>query len=513
MKTAENNWDRDETSGGELTVVRAVLAAIADEREVGSLLDEILSVLLAETGVTDGLFVLLRDGELAVEAAAGPLAGKLVQKRFPAGTGVSGRAVDETRTVILGSAARDAGFAAGPLAGHRGACVAVPIAHRGRMLGALCVLLPKRSEAELRRAAALFEIVGAMAADAVSMYLRIEEEHGRLAEENRKLRDMLEIENPGDLVGNCREMKNIYTQIRQVAPTDATVLIRGATGTGKELVARAIVNLSARRNKPFVTLNCAALPEALVESELFGHEKGAFTGATDCRIGRVEAADGGTLFLDEIGDLSPQTQVKLLRLLQERTFSRIGSNRELHADVRFLAATGRDLERLMGEGKFREDLYYRLNIFPISLPELGKRRSDIILLADHFIARMNARYHKHIARLSTPAINMLMAYHWPGNVRELENCIERAVLTASDDCIHGYDLPPSLQTGRTAANAAAAPFEVMVASYQREIIVGALKRSRGKLAGAARELGLSSRMLHYYVKKLGITPAWYVSKA
>jgi len=394
------------------------------------------------------------------------------------------------------------------LQGLRGGGFAVPLAHHGRMLGALCLVYAPKSAA-LRRGGVLAETVGAMAADAVGTMLRVEAEHERLEEENRKLRGLLETENPGELIGNCREMKAVYTQIRQVAPTDATVLIRGATGTGKELVARAIVNLSARKGRPFVTLNCAALPEALVESELFGHEKGSFTGATERRVGRVEAADGGTLFLDEIGDLSLPTQIKLLRLLQERTFSRIGSNREIRADVRFLAATSRDLEKLMAEGKFREDLYYRLNIFPIALPELAKRRSDIILLADHFIARMNARYKKHIARLSTPAINMLMAYHWPGNVRELENCIERAVLTATGDSIRGCDLPPSLQIGHTNESGAAdagqsAPFDVMVASYQRELIVEALKHSGGKFAGAARELKLSPRMLHYYVKKLGI---------
>ena len=216
-------------------------------------------------------------------------------------------------------------------------------------------------------------------------------------------------------------MLQVYEQIRQVAPSDATVLIRGSSGTGKELVARAVVNLSARKDKPLITMNCAAMPENLLESELFGHEKGSFTGATSRRIGRAEAADGGTLFLDEIGDLSLQMQVKLLRFLQEKTFSRVGSNRELHSDVRFIAATSRNLEELMTENKFREDLYYRLNIFPIVMPDLVQRKGDIMLLAEHFLSKFNLKYGKHITRLSTPAINMLMAYHWPGNVRELEN--------------------------------------------------------------------------------------------
>jgi Nif-specific regulatory protein len=304
-------------------------------------------------------------------------------------------------------------------------------------------------------------------------------------------------------------MQQIYEQVRQVAPSDATVLIRGGSGTGKEMIARAIVNLSERKDKPFITLNCAALPENLVESELFGHEKGAFTGAVNRRIGRAEAADGGTLFLDEIGDLTMQTQVKLLRFLQERTFSRVGSNEELHSDVRFLAATSRNLEELISQGKFREDLFYRLNIFPITMPDLAKRKSDIILLAEHFIEKMNLRYNKKVARLSTTAINLLMSYHWPGNVRELENCIERAVLTATDDCVHSYNLPPSLQTSLSVGSvdvsgAKIAPLDVMMNNYEREIITEAIKRNNGNLSAAGRDLGVSPRMMNYRMNKLGI---------
>ncbi len=470
-----------ESDHRDLDVIRQVLDVISGEDEISALAEGILSALARELDFADGALFLKDAGVWHAEAVCGAKDAKLFGKEFD-------------------NPPVPAGYES------------IPIMHRGEELGLLAVYF--RSGAKpAENIRLLLDTVSILTADAVSMLRKIREEHRVLEEENRKLRDML-AENPGDLIGNCREMKAIYTQIRQAAPSEATVLIRGATGTGKELVAKAIVNLSPRSRKPFVALNCAALPEALVESELFGHEKGAFTGATSRRIGRVEAADGGTLFLDEIGDLPLQTQVKLLRLLQERTFSRVGSNQELHADVRFMAATSRDLEALMKAGKFREDLYYRLNIFPIALPELCRRRSDIILLADNFIARMNRCYHKHVSRISTPAINMLMAYHWPGNVRELENCIERAVLTASDDCIHSYDLPPSLQTGKTSSGerpdpSGAAPFEVMVASYQRELLVSSLKRHHGKPAAAARELGLSSRMIHYYIRKLGITPAWY----
>lgn len=311
------------------------------------------------------------------------------------------------------------------------------------------------------------------------------------------------------LLGRSAAMEHVFSIIRQVAPSKTTVLIEGESGTGKELVAQAIHSLSGRPENKFVAVNCAALSPQLLESELFGHEKGSFTGATSRRIGRAEAADGGTLFLDEIGDLSLQMQVKLLRFLQEKTFSRVGSNRELHSDVRFIAATSRNLEELMAENKFREDLYYRLNIFPIVMPDLSKRKGDIMLLAEHFLSKFNLKYGKDIKRLSTPAINMLMAYHWPGNVRELENCMERAVITAQDDCIYGYNLPASLQmpshdapSSRNGEDHADLP--TMVDSFERELIVAALKRSPGNMSAAARELGISPRVLHYKMHRLGL---------
>lgn len=311
------------------------------------------------------------------------------------------------------------------------------------------------------------------------------------------------------LLGRSAAMEHVFSIIRQVAPSKTTVLIEGESGTGKELVAQAIHSLSGRPENKFVAVNCAALSPQLLESELFGHEKGSFTGATARRIGRAEAADGGTLFLDEIGDLSLQMQVKLLRFLQEKTFSRVGSNRELHSDVRFIAATSRNLEELMAENKFREDLYYRLNIFPIVMPDLSKRKGDIMLLAEHFLSKFNLKYGKDIKRLSTPAINMLMAYHWPGNVRELENCMERAVITAQDDCIYGYNLPASLQMPSHDAPSSRdgedhADLPTMVDSFERELIVAALKRSPGNMSAAARELGISPRVLHYKMHRLGL---------
>jgi Nif-specific regulatory protein len=310
------------------------------------------------------------------------------------------------------------------------------------------------------------------------------------------------------MIGNCSSMRNIYDQVSQVAPSGATVLIRGESGTGKELVARAIHYSSPRKDNPLVVVNCAALPENLIESELFGHEKGAFTGATAQRRGRFELANGGTLFLDEIGDISPSVQVRLLRVIQERQFERVGGDRTLTVNVRLIAATSRNLEQSMKDGRFREDLYYRLNVFPIHLPPLRERRTDIMLLADHFVQKYNQMYSKNVRRISTAAINMMMVYHWPGNVRELENCVERAVLTSSDEVIHGYMLPPSLQTAEQTHTATlpdeGANLESMVNAYEREIIIDALKRQRGNATAAARLLRTTPRIVNYRIRHLGI---------
>ena len=284
------------------------------------------------------------------------------------------------------------------------------------------------------------------------------------------------------------------------------MLIRGESGTGKELVAQALQSLSPRKDRPFVVLNCAALPEALVESELFGHEKGAFTDARERRIGRAEAADGGTLFLDEIGDLSIPVQVKLLRFLQERTFSRVGSNEQLHSDVRFIAATSRDLESLMARKLFREDLYYRLSVFPIRLPRLADRGDDVVLLARHFLDRLGAKYGKRVTRFSVPALNAMKAYSWPGNVRELENCVERAVLTAKDDCIRSYNLPETMQHDEFAEDAdgeVALSLDAQLAAFERRVLEDAIRRHDGSHGAAAKELGISERTMSYRLSRTG----------
>lgn len=359
--------------------------------------------------------------------------------------------------------------------------------------------------------AAIMEIVGGIVADVAESRTNQIIEREKLIAQNRKLKSQLESVSPA-LIGNSEVMLEVYSQVRQVAPTDATVLIRGSSGTGKELVARSIVDLSPRNGKPFLTVNCAALPETLIESELFGHEKGAFTGAIDRRIGRAEAADGGTLFLDEIGDLTPATQVKLLRFLQEKTFSRIGSNTELRSNVRFIAATSRNLEELIEKNLFREDLYYRLNIFAIQMPDLADRGGDIILLAEHFAQKLNKKYGKSVKGFSRDAMAALLDWKWTGNVRELENCIERAVLTSSGETIHIANLPPQmrpedlsksggLQSAQDGEEPEGKSFDEMVSLYKKNIISKTLKQYNNNKSAAARALGLTPRMMYYELKR------------
>lgn len=339
-------------------------------------------------------------------------------------------------------------------------------------------------------------------------FLKIKESYSAEAE---KLRNLIE-EKPGELIGNTSEMREVAKQIRQIANTDATVLLRGGAGTGKEHAARHIHQLSDRKDKAFITLNCDSLNKDeganSFESELFGYERGAFTGATARHIGKAELAREGTLFLDEIAELSPKAQTKLLQFLQDNNFNRLGSNIIQKNSARIIACTTRNLEDMMQQGTFREDLYYRLNIFQINIPDLSQRKTDILLLADHFIEKMNLKYRKNILRLSTPAIDMLMSYHWPGNVRELENCIEHACLATTDICINAHDLPPTLQTG-SASNTALirdnkTPLATILDNFEREILIEALKRNNGNLSAAGRELRVSPRMMHYKVRKMGI---------
>jgi DNA-binding NtrC family response regulator len=333
----------------------------------------------------------------------------------------------------------------------------------------------------------------------------------QLEEENISLRKRVE-ERYGleGLVGKSPHMLKVYDLIETVAQTDATVLIHGESGTGKEVAANAIHLRSLRKNSPFVKVNCAALPETLLETELFGHEKGAFTGALKQRKGRFEIADGGTLFLDEIGDISLAVQVKLLRVLQERQFERVGGNETLSVNVRLICATQRDLKEEIRKGSFREDLYYRLNVVPIPLPSLRERREDILLLADHFINKFSRKMGKEITGLSEEAKTILLKYAFPGNIRELENMLERAVALIKGKVIQAYDLPEEVCGQTTPIHdlcekiQGSKPLATAVNLFEKEYIQSVLEKTKGKKGQAAEMLGISRKTLWEKIKDLEI---------
>lgn len=323
----------------------------------------------------------------------------------------------------------------------------------------------------------------------------------QMAVENRRMRELLRREDRFEsMIGTDSAMLEIFELINKIAPTNATVLIQGETGTGKELVSQAIHNRSKRRDKPFISINCGAIPETLLESELFGYEKGAFTGALQQRIGKIELADGGTLFLDEIGEMSLKTQVDLLRVLDQRELYRVGGNRPIKVDVRFIAATNKDLKQATKTGEFREDLYHRLNVVPISLPPLRKRTRDIPLLANMFVDEFCREYGRPPLRISKETMKLLCSYQWPGNVRELRNLMERIVLTCQDDVISPLCLPPEVRSQK-AETFISIPLGSTIKEAERELILTTLTHVNGHRERAAQILGISVRALHYKLRQ------------
>ncbi len=470
-----------------------------------------LELLEKNHGAVLGL-VALKDaatGEVVVEAATGVQLSAARRGRYRPGEGIIGRVFESGRPIVVPQVSKEPLFlnrmGAFLPSGPEMTFVGVPITVDSKTVGALGVGHRYQRERHYDQEAKFLAVVASMVGQAVRVHGLVESERQRLVEENTKLRQELRERHAiHNIVGNSRPMQDVYDQIAQVAAASTTVLIRGESGTGKEMIAHAIHYNSPRAEKPFVTVSCAALPESLIESELFGYEKGAFTDARTQKKGRFERAHGGTLFLDEIGELSLSTQVKLLRVLQEREFERLGGTHAVKVDVRLIAATHKDLELAVQASSFREDLYYRLNVFSIFLPPLRDRRPDILLLADHFVEKYALAHGKDVRRIATTAIDMLMAYHWPGNVRELENCVERAVLVCEGGVIHAHHLPPSLQTAEVSGTLPRRSLEKAVESFERDLIQDALKSARGNKARAARLLDTTERILAYKARKYAI---------
>jgi len=504
MKTKINSPQAPVRRERELECLFGISQSLVSSPDLHASVHRIMDTLSEKMGMSRGTLTLLKPetGELIIEIAHGMPEEKKKRGKYKVGEGITGKVFETGEPAVVPQIGKEPLFLnrtkwRGDITKQHISFICVPIKIGKSVIGTFSVDRLFDEEISFEEDVRLLTIIASM-------------EKARWITEKTKLQEELEERyNISHLIGTSRPMEEVYRRISQVAKSNATVLIRGESGTGKELVAHAIHYNSPRASKPFIKVSCAALPEGLLESELFGHEKGAFTGAIEQKKGRFELAHGGTIFLDEVGEFNQTTQIKLLRVLQEREFERLGGTRTIKGDVRIIAATNKDLEKALHDGEFREDLYYRLNVFPIYLPPLRERKTDILLLTEHFIAKCAHEHGKEVKRITTPAIDMLMAYHWPGNVRELENWIETAVLMCDDKVIHSYHFPPTLQTAEASGTGIRVPLSASLEKYERELIIDALKSGRGNKAKAARLLSTTERIIGYRIGKLNIAPKKY----
>lgn len=423
---------------------------------------------------------------------------------YKMGEGIIGEVVRCEKPIVIGDITKDPKFLNKTGIKHKDdqliAFICVPIIIENEIMGTLSIHKTHPTRLDFSPEVKFLNIVGMLIAKNVSICRNQMEELEELRRENQRLKSG-KVLKPDNIVGNSALMRDLYSVIERVAPTNTTVMIRGESGVGKELIAEAIHNNSSRRLKPFIKVNCSALPENLIESELFGHEKGAFTGANSSHIGRFEMANGGTLFLDEIGDVPLSIQVKLLRVLQERQIERIGGNETIDIDVRIITATNKNLEDMIKEETFREDFYYRINVFPIYVPALRERCADIPMLVDHFIAKLNSFNGTNIKRITGGALDMLMVYSWPGNIRELENVMEQAMILSTDNVIHSYNLPPTLQTGVSSNTVDNGALNNVLKRVEKQMLVDTLILMRGNITNSAKQLGVTRRIMGLLINK------------
>ncbi|MBW1913903.1 MAG: sigma 54-interacting transcriptional regulator [Deltaproteobacteria bacterium] len=502
------------TNPDEIKCLYEITASIHSTLNLRKALYNVLDLLDEHLGMNHGSITLLNPetSEIHVEVAHGISSIAKIRGRYKLGEGVTGRVIESGRPMAVPSIDDEPLFLDRTKARSRAdkskvSFICVPIKEGKTVLGALSVDRLFDTRSSLEEDVRLLSVIASLIAQKVSMLEKINREKVKLNEENARLKQALEKKYSfTNIIGTSRKMNEVFHLISQVAASNANVLLLGESGTGKELVANALHYNSLRAGQSFIKVNCAALPGNLVEAELFGYEKGAFTGATQQKAGKFELAKSGSIFLDEIGSLILESQGKLLRVLQEREIERLGGTKTIKVNVRLIAATNIELSDAVEEGLFREDLFYRLNVYPIYLPPLREREADLLLLADFFLEKYAKEYSKDIKRISTPAIDALVQYHWPGNVRELENVIERAVLLCEDQVIHSYHLPLTLQTAEDTGTQQATSLEDAVARFERELIIDALKVSRGNMRQAANALETTERIFGYKIKKYDIIP-------
>jgi Nif-specific regulatory protein len=497
----------------QVTLFYEISQTLNEHMDLKKALYRVLDILSSSMEMRRGTVSILNPlrNEISIEVAHNLSPSTIERVKYKLGEGITGRVIQTGKAVTIPKISEEPAFLDRTAARKKRkgieetSFICVPIKKGKQVIGALSVDRVYEKGYPLKEGEKLLSVVATMIAQHVINLETIRREKNQLRNENKRLRN--ELENKyriTNIIGNSNKMREVYQMISQVCKSNATVLVRGESGTGKELVANSVHYNSHRAKGPFVKVNCAAIPANLIESELFGHELGAFTGAIKQKAGKFELAHKGTIFLDEIGSIGLDVQANLLRVLQEKEFERVGGQRTLKVDVRIVTATNKNLEHAVEEGTFRGDLYYRLNVFPIYMPPLRERKTDILLLADYFLEKYTKENDKEIKRFSTPAIDMLMAYHWPGNVRELENCIERSVLLCDGGVVHSYHLPPTLQTGTESDTLPELSLEEAVANLEREMIIDALKNTRGNITAAAQVLKTTVRKFAYKAKRFGV---------
>jgi Nif-specific regulatory protein len=500
----------------EITALYEISKLLGFSLNLKSNLRGVMKVLSEYLDMKRGTVALRGEKEVSIIAAHGMSEEEIKRGRYRLGEGIIGRVAKLGSPIVIPNIGDEPLFlnktgARNTIKKENIAFLCVPIKFKDEILGVLSVdrLFGSRTisfEEDLR----LLKIIASLIAQSVKLHREVEKEREAFLEEKenltRQLKGKYSVEN---IIGQSDRMQEVFEAIHQVAPSKANVLLRGESGTGKELVAKAIHYMSLRAKGPFIKFNCASIPEGLLESELFGHEKGAFTGAMAMRKGRFELANGGTIFLDEIGDLPLALQPKILRVLQEKEFERVGGERTIKVDARLIAATGRNLEELVSGGKFREDLYYRLNVVPIFLPSLRERKEDISVLVDYFLKKYNEENRKSV-KISSEVLDLFMEYDWPGNVRELENSLERMVVMSKGKTVTANDLPLNIKDRTLKARYAVLTKDALpsaIEDIERTKILDALKRTGWVQSKAARLLGITSRQIGYKIKKYNIQEA------
>ncbi len=487
----------------ELETLLQISETLVSSFDVDRNLRRAMRILHERLGLNRGTIALVdpETRQIRIVAASGLTRQQLARGIYRPGEGIVGRVVTGGRAMVVRNIGEEPLFL--NRTGSRPtkeeiSFVSVPIKLRGEILGALSADRVFDASVALDEDVRVLEIVASTIAHAVRLYWTYRHEVAEGERMRNELRRRFSLPN---IIGESDTMQEVFRMVSKVAPSQATVLLRGESGTGKELIAHALHYQGQRPKGPFIAINCAALPENLLEAELFGYEKGAFTGAVTSKQGRFELARGGTIFLDEIGDVPPAIQAKLLRVLQERTFERLGGTKTLTTDARIISATNRDLEQMSKDGDFREDLYWRLNVVPVFLPALRDRREDLPLLIEHFLERFCATAGRDV-RLTPEAMRLLLRYPWPGNIRELENTVQRLVVLADDDQIAPADLPMHLlMHDQPDDGAAGLTLEEEVEALERRRIVASLRRHAHVQAKAARELGITARQLGYKMRK------------